>query len=160
MANFKHLIMSIKLLFILLVSFSCQKNNSDPEYNRVNSSQLKIREIKCLDYDTLDLTRDIVFVLDYRGENLPKIVHAMLDSIVCMYVDSLDKKKQPPVVAVIKETKFTRQWGDAEIMRNSEHLYSNKLYFFAKYSWNVDGNFISKVDNDHNVLTNQIYCSH
>lgn len=84
----------------------------------------------------------------------------MLDSIVCMYVDSLDKKKQPPVVAVIKETKFTRQWGDAEIMRNSEHLYSNKLYFFAKYSWNVDGNFISKVDNDHNVLTNQIYCSH
>lgn len=82
-----------------------------------------------MDYDTLDRKMEIVLILNYPGETLPAELHNSLDSIICLYADTIDKLKQPPVFYIIKESKFTEEWGNSELMRNSDHLYSNKIYF-------------------------------
>ncbi|MBK7441207.1 MAG: hypothetical protein WAT43_19305 [Chitinophagales bacterium] len=122
------------------------------------NTKLDIRQVKCLDYDTLDYKKEIVFILNYKSKTLPLAIHQSLDSIICLYVDTLDKVKQPPVIYIINESKFTKKWSDSEIMRNNDHLYSNKLYFFAKYSWNKSGEFISKVDNNHQIVATKLDC--
>ena len=141
-------------LLIYVLMMSCGFNNS-----AIHKNNFSLRQINCIECDSLPSSYDINFALDFDDLKLTPIIYKYIDSVVCNTTDTIQNLGKPLNVYIFKDTKKMKLWADDEPLYDSDHLYSNKMYLYLLYVWNIEGEFMYKLDHNHDLLSDTLICN-
>lgn len=139
---------------ILMTSCSIRYNE-----NSVLQNNFSLRQINCIECDSLPSSYDINFALDFEDLKLTPTIYKYIDSVVCNATDTIQNLGKPLNVFIFKDTKKMKLWADDEPLYDSDHLYSNKMYLYLLYIWNGEGEFMYKLDHNHDLISDTLICN-
>ena len=154
---FENLFLNKKIVLILLfwvLITSCAFKNSGSQKNNFS-----LRQINCIECNSLPSSYDINFALDFDDLNLTPTIYKYIDTVVCNTTDTIQNLGKPLNVFIFKDTKKMKLLADDEPLYDSDHLYSNKMYLYLVYTWNSDGEFMYKGGHNQEFISDTLICN-